>query len=246
MNANNDAPVTMVRCEPIDKVLRRFHSSGPMYLEAQKAEKLAKIGKVRILIDGEKDDESTRPPEVPNIHLPVVIVYAPQQRVGYAYNREMGRIEDWVIFIDYDVLLLNPYWYPICVNAIEQVGKDAGWITCYTNRIGCRHQALGIEHVENHDIKYHNEIAKRMYATRRGRIRDLTDKPGHLSGMFIMTNKRAWRAVGGFKEEGFYGIDNDYCRRLRQKGFRIYQMEDLYVYHAYLRFVMKNGGEAWR
>jgi GT2 family glycosyltransferase len=235
--------VKFVVCEPISQVLKRFHPRGYMYLEEHKARQMIKAGQVR---EVEIRETVHEPPKVRNIYLPVVIVYAPGQRVGYAYNREMRRIDDWVVFIDYDVLLLNPHWYDICVNAIDQVGRDAGWITCYTNRIGCRTQALGIDDVESHDIQYHKEIAKHMYASKRGSIRDITKVTGQLSGMFIMTNKRAWEAVGGFKESGFYGVDNDYSRRLRHKGFKLYLMEDLYVYHSYFRYVLKDGQEAWR
>jgi GT2 family glycosyltransferase len=233
---------------PIDITMKRFHSNGYLHLERSKANELQRAGKIKIMEQEEKIHTVENQPAIPisGIRIPVIIAYAPQQKLGFAYNREMGHIDEWVIFIDYDVMLLNPHWYDICLNAIQKVGHDAGWITCYTNRIGCKNQALGIDNIDSHDIKYHQLIAKKMYDTKRGKIIDLTPGPGQLSGMFILTNKKAWKAVGGFKEDGFYGIDNDYSMKLKRAGFRLYLMQDLYVYHSYFRFVMKDGREVWR
>jgi GT2 family glycosyltransferase len=242
------SPVEIVKCQPIDATLARFHPNGYLHLERSKANEMARHGKVKIMEKEEKIHVVENPAAIPvtGIRVPVIIAYAPNQKLGFAYNREMEHVDEWVIFIDYDVMLLNPHWYDICLNAIQKVGHDAGWITCYTNRIGCKHQALGIDNVESHDIRYHQQIAKKMYDTKRGKIRDLTDQPGQLSGMFILTNKKAWKATGGFKTDGFYGVDNDYSRRIRLAGYRLYLMEDLYVYHSYFRFVMKDGSEVWR
>jgi glycosyltransferase involved in cell wall biosynthesis len=241
------SPVEIVKCLPTDMMLKRFHSNGFLYLERHKANEMQRIGKVRIMGQEAKINTIENQLAIPlsGIRVPVVIAYAPQQKIGYAYNREMAYIDDWVVFIDYDVMLLNPHWYDICLNAIQKVGHDAGWITCYTNRIGNQNQALSIDNINSHDIKYHQLIAKKMYDTKRGKILDLTSKPGELSGMFILTNKKAWKVVGGFKEEGFYGIDNDYSRKLKAAGFHLYLMQDLYVYHSYFRFVMKDGSEVW-
>lgn len=241
-------PVEIVKCMVVDDVQKRFHPNGFLHLERSKATEMQKRGIVKIMEREEKIHTVENPPPGPasGMRIPVIIAYATQHRIGYAYNREMMYVDDWAIFIDYDVMLLNPHWYDICLNAIQQVGDKAGWITCYTNRIGCRHQALSIPNVECHDIREHQLISKKMYDTKRGKIRDLTNAPGQLSGMFILTNKRAWKAVGGFKEDGFYGVDNDYSKKLRLAGFRLYLMEDLYVYHSYFRFVMKDGSEVWR
>ena len=163
--------------------------------------------------------------------IPVAIPYRINNELGQAYNYLMESIEDWVIFIDHDILLgLNPFWHQICLDAIEKVGHKAGWITCRVNT-GRKEQKIN---ESSKEIEGHYNLAKKRYKQYKGQLTDVTDTCGKFAGNFILTHKKAWKDAEGFKE-GFMGVDFNYYYRLRKAGYRFYEMEDLYVYHLYKR-----------
>lgn len=174
-------------------------------------------------------------------HLPVIVPFKEGQQIGRAYNREMARLPDdgWAVLMDYDVMIMNPHWHEICCRAINRVGERAGLISCLTNRIGCKMQiAPGVD-PENFDMKYHRDQGKRLWLTRKGTIRDHTETRGcRFSGFFMLTSKRVWSRVGGFKTDSFFHVDVDYYDKCKRNGFRVYLMEDLYCFHMYLREVL--------
>lgn len=163
--------------------------------------------------------------------IEVKIPYQPDRRLGDAYNRAMAYAEtEWVLLLDWDLFACNPYWYDICLSALGQVGSDAGWITCCTNRIGNPGQKVPGAPV-SHDIMEHIKFAKRLYKELGDNVVPIK---GALSGFFILTNKTAWQAVGGFTERrGLNGIDNYYSRDLCKAGYKLYTIPGLYYYHIY-------------
>jgi len=169
--------------------------------------------------------------------IDVSIPYELGERLGHAYNVAAGRAEDWFLFLDHDLCLVNPWWYEICVRTIEQYGDKAGLISCYTNRIGNRLQiAPGVD-TKSEDLAYHRAFARSLYNRNRGKVLDHTAEKMRYSGFFILSRHPVWRAVGGFKEDtgGLFHIDVDYCSRVRAAGFRVLLMADLYVFHGYWR-----------
>jgi len=161
------------------------------------------------------------------------IVYEPNGRLSLAYNRAMqNTTAEWVLFLDQDIFLTNPHWYIMCLNAIRQVGKEAGWITARCNRIASSVQ-LYKPRKDNNDILNHVGIAKRLYEKFGSSLKQVTY--GKLSGFFLLTSKEAWKKVGGFNEgiKGMGGVDRDYCKRLLDLGYKLYVMEGLYLYHLY-------------
>ena len=79
-----------------------------------------------------------------SMYIDVRIPWEPGRRLGYACNRMMKTVEDWVLILDWDVLLLNVNWYDMCLKAIEKVGHNAGLISFLTKRIGCPLQKAGV------------------------------------------------------------------------------------------------------
>lgn len=156
-----------------------------------------------------------------------------RNHLGRAYNEAMTTVSDWVLFIDHDVFLVNPNWHKICLKAIEKFGHTAGWLSCRTNRIACPHQ-LWYNEAEGDDLKKHLEIAFERAESQKGIYTDVTDL-GFLSGFFILTHKEAWQKSGGFVE-GFLGVDNNYHISLKNAGYKILVMEELYCYHRYGRY----------
>ena len=214
----------------INPEMRRRHDSGVL-MEDRRAELLEKRGEVIVLEKPEND--------ILNF-LSIAIPYASKFNIGRAYNMYMKQSQaEWVIFMDHDVLLVNPKWFEICRQAIIQHGDKCGLFTCYTNRIGCPlQQAPGVDN-KSDDINYHRYFAKKLYNNNLGRVLDLTKAKYFFSGMFIMTSRAAWEVTGGFKEGDFFHIDVDYCKKIRKCGLKTMLMQDLYVYHGYFREVLK-------
>ncbi len=155
------------------------------------------------------------------------------QNLARAYNRKMETSDsEWVLFLDHDVFInCNPYWYKMCLNAIEQVGHDAGWISAITNRIGNKNQLHPVKNDDN-DILNHIKIAQEVYKKYGNTIEEVK---GGLSGFFILTSKKAWKATGGFKNKGkgLSEIDKDYSKKIKAAGYKTYIMKGLYMYHLY-------------
>jgi GT2 family glycosyltransferase len=168
------------------------------------------------------------------VKINVFIPHEPGKKLGEAYNRLMDESStEWNLFIDRDILILNKHWYDMCVRAIEQ-SENAGWISCVTNRLGCHWQRANNYKSDDdygtHDIKKHLEITSRLYAHFKDTLY-YPDDYGPFSGHFILTNKTAWKAAGGF--EPGWGCDNAYCEAIRKAGFTRSVMLGLYVYHIY-------------
>jgi len=171
------------------------------------------------------------------MYLPVVIPFDDGGNIGVAYNHEMSRLgpDDWIVFLDYDVMICNPWWKDICVRSIQTFGSQAGVFTCFTNRIGCKLQIAAGVNPESHDMLYHQQFAAELWKRNQFKCCDCTDRGGRFSGMFLMTSKRAWTQVGGFKTEGLFHVDVDYYDKVKKAGMRTYLMAGLYAYHRYLR-----------
>lgn len=167
------------------------------------------------------------------MYIDVRIPWEPGRRLGYACNRMMKTVEDWALILDWDVMLLNVNWYDICLSAINKVGHDAGLISCVTNRIGCPLQKQPCHDTD--DLAYHYTLADEVAKTHAGILEDVTDKPNKLSGLFFLTHREAWDKVGGVPDEKFIGMDNFYHDRIKEAGYHVYIMRDLYVFHNYRR-----------
>lgn len=169
--------------------------------------------------------------------IDVRIAYEPGGKIGQDYNRIMRETaHEWVLFLDHDVLLLHPSWYEVCQEAIRSYPK-AGLFTCYTNNIACKHQKDN-DAPAGHDILEH-----------RGRARELWDlhqfgatlnRKWLIAGFVMLTSKSAWEKAGGFPEDGFFGVDNEYDRRIRKAGLKTYRLDGLYCYH-----IRDREGENW-
>ena len=177
--------------------------------------------------------------------IEVKIPYEPNKRLGHAIDTAMGQSDDWVLILDHDVFIgLNPYWYDICLDAINKVGHKAGWITCLTNQIGCPLQKL---EYRSNNINDHFELAESIYKKNKGKILDITEraKKWKLSGFFILTHVEAYNDIKnkfGIPGDKFIGWDNYYNDRLIEAGYTLHLMQDLYVFHGYRRLWKK---EKW-
>lgn len=164
--------------------------------------------------------------------IEVQIPYDTGGHLAAAYNRAMERAtSQWVLFIDHDLFICNKHWYTMCVDAINSLGHNTGWITAVTNRIGNPDQrAEGAP--KSHDLVEHCAFARKLYEKHGSKVERCR---GAMSGFWILTNKIAWHSAGGFDEnrKRLLGVDNKYSQALSRAGFAHYRMPGLYVYHIY-------------
>jgi GT2 family glycosyltransferase len=162
------------------------------------------------------------------------IVYEPDRQLALAYNRAMESTSaEWVLFLDQDLFICNPHWYEMCLYAIKELkDKQPGWITAKCNRVVNRSQLHCTEYTDSNNVIDHINVARNLY-DRSGN--NISEGKGKFSGFFILTNKTAWKHVGGFEDvgRGLSGVDNNYSEKLKNNGFGLYVMEGLYFYHLW-------------
>ncbi len=152
--------------------------------------------------------------------------------IGAEYNRIMKSCsEEWIGFLDHDIFIANPNWYKIFTESISVLGEQAGFISCMTNNIGCPLQKAGAQ--KTSDIRYHREFAEKLHREHNNTVQDVTDSQFNPSALMFITSKKAWYDVGGFKPKGLIGVDTNYVDKLKKKGYKIYLLKGLYVYHWY-------------
>lgn len=167
------------------------------------------------------------------MEIQIIIPWGQTNNLGAHYNRLMQKVDDWVCFLDHDILHLHPHWYHLCIDAVKRVGHRAGWLSGVTNAIACTKQ-LRQDAPKNDNIMAHMQFAKKL-STKYGNRLDLIDAkkiPLPFSGFMILTHKKAWEDAGGF-EDGFLGVDNYYFNAITKKGYQAYVMPGVYMYHIY-------------
>jgi len=132
---------------------------------------------------------------------------------------------EWVMIHDHDIYLANKDWYSIVVNNIER-SDNPGLLTCVTNRIGNGEQKIKTD-IFNHNLEYHWHIAKQQEG------KPLREPTKPISGVVMVTSKTAWGKAGGFVEDRVIGLDNRYHGDIIRAGYKVYIMDDMYVYHRY-------------
>ena len=153
------------------------------------------------------------------MHIQVIIPWGPDKNLGATYNRLMETVDDWVCFLDHDILHVNPSWYHMCIAAASTLGHRAGWITGVTNRIACPYQRCS-DAPKGDDIIEHMRYAKQRHNKHQANVHMIDPKNIQLpfSGFMILTHKKAWEDAQGFKD-GFLGVDNDYHQKLITAGY---------------------------
>jgi GT2 family glycosyltransferase len=159
------------------------------------------------------------------------IAYDLGKNLGGAYNHcvNLLRDDDWFVFLDHDAMFMQRDWYPYLHKIIKE-NPQYDMFTCSTNRIGCFWQKVQGVDQENHDIRYHKSIGKQLL-DRNFPVVDATNF-SCLSGVVIISNKKAWNRARGAKY-GFLGVDNDLLERYRDNGMKLGFIPSLYVYHWY-------------
>lgn len=176
------------------------------------------------------------------------VPYAPKEKeknIGWVYNNFMKLIgeDDWACFIDHDAMFTIPNWYSVLETVIEK-HHDVGLFTAMTNRIGNVDQIVFSKtstEAKNHDMYFHRKKGKEMFEQHGTNIKIAS---GPISGILILTSKKAWKKCGGFKD-GFLGVDNDYDAKIRAAGFKTGILTGIYMYHWYRAAPNKRELQGW-
>lgn len=165
------------------------------------------------------------------------IAFDSTKNVGKYYNQFISILpndDDYACFIDGDATFTTYTFGKQLEDVVEQY-PEAGVFVGITNRVGCKWQvAKDVKH-ESNDIAYHRQVGQALQDNKYLYCEDVTYKPKLevLSGVLMMIKKSAWKIIGGIKDEGMLGIDNDVHWKCQEHDIKIYKMEGFYVYHWY-------------
>jgi len=174
--------------------------------------------------------------------IDVKIPYSETGQLAEAYNEAlMEGTSEWVLFLDHDVFLCNPFWYEMSLKAIETVKSDSKAFC-----IGCasggsskptKNQLKMPYPIDS--IERHITIAKQLYA-KYGNT--LQPRETHVTGFFLLMNRQKAKEIGfrQFIPGNINKIDVDFGDRGLAAGYHNYRMPGLYLYHRKgMRFLKK-------
>ena len=169
------------------------------------------------------------------MYIDVCIPYDEEGRLARAYNRALADgISEWVLFLDHDVFLCNPYWYEMCMEAIEKLRQDPK-AACVGCECGGEHLAKekrqqGRDYIQpNGNIDHHIQHSKMMYHKHGNMLEQIRVS---VPGYFILLKRELAREIGFVqRKRSINNIDTDFGGRLMKAGYHIYNMPGLYVYH---------------
>ena len=162
------------------------------------------------------------------------IPYNTNKNLGKYYNDFMKILpnnNDFACFVDGDTIFTTPNYGHIIEKIIEE-NKNIGCFTALTNRVFCTWQVVKGIDVNNNDMEYHRNFGKNIQEIYGTYCEDVTMKTP-MSGFLIVINKKTWKKIGGFKEDGMLGIDNDLHNKIRNYEEKMYMMKGVYLYHWY-------------
>lgn len=166
------------------------------------------------------------------------IPFAPKGKnanLGWCYNNFMEKVDDddWVVFLDHDATFTTKKWFSQIEEAIEHY-PEYGAFTTMMNRVGNNvHIPANVDR-NNHDIKYHRKLGAELLEKEGSNVIDFNhgNFSAFLSGVIIITSKKTWKKIGGFKE-GFLGVDNCFHVDCLYNNVKVGLIKGLYLYHWY-------------
>ena len=162
-----------------------------------------------------------------------VIPYDTSKNIGKSYNEAFNGLndDDFVCFVDGDTIFLDSYFGSRIQQIIDD-NPELNAATCLTNRVSCKWQVVDKINWFNENMLDHDRLTKDIWSKFGTSIVDMTNQQ-LMSGVLILLKKETWKKIGGFKEDGMLGIDNDFHERLIKHNEKLYLMNGIYVYHKY-------------
>ena len=168
-----------------------------------------------------------------SVHIP----YSTEGNIGNSYNNIIENSKtNWILLLDHDVFLaLNAKWYEICMNTISK--HNPALASCWTGSKGSvLDWIIYPNSPTTSNLEDHKKCAIDVFEKNKFQVTEVEK----ITGFFMLVNKQAWKEVGGFSNNGICGVDWDYCKKLRDKNFKILRMDGLYVYHQKARSWLNN------
>lgn len=155
-----------------------------------------------------------------------------QGNLGKAYNFYCNLVrgdDDWITFIDGDVMQLNMNWGSIWQDILNE-NNDAGIVTCKSNRASKgNYDQVCFEMYDQTSILEHRKYAKKLFEDKKLQVKKM--KGQFLSGFFFSFKKKTWASVGGF-EEGILDVDSKFFKKVKDKKSCLVA-QGFYVLHYY-------------
>jgi GT2 family glycosyltransferase len=156
-----------------------------------------------------------------------------EKNLGKVYNEYVQNLtheNDWIFFIDGDVMFLTPDWGNHIQDLVNKY-PDVGILTATTNRVGCLQQCYQGKRSDDLNILNHYKIAKELKENSYWNVKEINRIiSGHMFGF----SRKTWEEVGGFTEnQEILHVDNKFSQKVLQSGKKILLMEGLYVFHFY-------------
>ena len=156
------------------------------------------------------------------------------KNIGKYYNSFMELLgnNDTACFVDGDACFTT-YMYGKQLENILSKYPECGLFCGTVNRVGCKWQQFG-DWMSN-DLEEIRKHGQYLFDTYYNEIEDVTDKQHDevMGGTIILIRKKIWKKLGGFKEEGILGVDNDIHWKAQEKGEKVYLMKGVYMCHWY-------------
>jgi GT2 family glycosyltransferase len=159
-----------------------------------------------------------------------IVPYAFDGKLADACNQAIARVDseiEWFLLTDADVMFLTPR-YGHLIQATINENREAGLITCVTNRIGPKAQLTEKGRMKTSNLLRLREIAverERQFGTTVSTIN------APISGLFMLFRRKVWAEIGGFKGDDLFGVDWTFSREIEAAGYPIYRMEGLFLVH---------------
>jgi len=155
------------------------------------------------------------------------------KNIGEYYNQCCEIVPDgsWICLWDADVMSFHTF---ADINGLlEKAIKEnphCELFSCMANRIGTHKQRVNLKQCENPSMRFHRTKAEQYWKLYGSSVRKDVKT---VSGLMMLFNKKIWKEVGGFREDGMIAIDTDFSRAISNKGYEVGILKGLYVMHYY-------------
>lgn len=154
-----------------------------------------------------------------------------KSNLGQAYNHYCDLVpedDDWITFIDGDVMTLLMNWGDVWQTIIDN-NPNAGIISAKTNRVNPSYQKFSAMEQER-DICVHRNFAQKCFDRYRYNITEI--EQSNISGFFFAFKKSTWKKAGGF-DEGILTVDWKFSNKVKQLQLPLLVTDGFYVLHYY-------------
>jgi len=168
------------------------------------------------------------------IHL--ITPWSNEKNLGKAYNDAFKKVgaNDWICFTDLDAVHTT-HFAPLYMEHVIKDNPSYSLFTAVTNRVFNKEQVPFPEYWQVDGMNFHRLTGEQLWKDKGVLV---TDAKSLISGVVILTSKKAWKACGGFKD-GMLGVDNEYDKSIRAAGLKTGIMQGIYVQHFY------RNGDTW-